>query len=87
MHTKSYLDIPRKEKSHLDLAIQYVKENKTWKDYDEAKALDCINNRLPLPAEIKVKIAELMDEYGEANDLPEDWWCDQATEEDIFFMI
>ena len=77
----------------IEKAIEYVRENKNWTDAEERVALDGMNeNRCPLDwtltgQKIRDRIAELMDEYGQDNDLPADWWREQKTEEEIFMEL
>ena len=74
-------------------AIQYVRENKTWTDAEEEVALDMMDRmRCPLNMTstgtgICDKIRDLLNEYGEENNLAEDWWLDFGTEEDLFFKL
>ena len=37
--------------------------------------------------EISDEIEELMDSYGEANDLPNDWWRDLIDEDEVFINL
>lgn len=79
--------------NHWEKAIDYVREKKTWTDAEEEVALDLIDRmRCPLSmtstgSGICDEIRSLLDEYGEENDLPEDWWVDFGTEEDLFFKL
>lgn len=72
-------------------AIQYVRENKTWSEAEERVALDRINElRCDVSyasEKISDDIHDLMEEYGEENNLPEGWWLDETTEDDIFFSL
>lgn len=76
---------------HLEKAIQYVRENKDWSEAEEQVALDQISKmRCPLNmtstgSHICDKIRDLMDEYGEDNDLAEGWWDEDA--EAIFWKL
>ena len=78
-------------KQHLAKAIEYVRQNRTWDDLDEAVALRRINElRCSLDfadAELSNKIADLLDEYGQENCLPEDWWRDITDTDEVFFEI
>lgn len=75
----------------IDKAIQYVKDNKTWSDWDEQEALDYMNEMrcdiYRANSDICWAIADLMDEYGKENDLPEGWWVDEISENDIFLKL
>ena len=71
----------------IEKAIAYVKANKTWTAWEDAQALDYINNRMPIPNKIADEIADLMEEFGEENVLPEGWWYDYGDENDIFLEL
>lgn len=75
----------------IEKAIQYVKDNKTWSDLDEQEALDYMNEMrcdiYHANSNICWAIADLMDEYGKGNDLPEGWWVDEISEDDIFLKL
>lgn len=43
--------------------------------------------RQPIPCEISDKIADLLEEYGEDNGLPEGWHLDYGDIEDFFMEI
>ena len=76
---------------HFEKAIQYVKENHKWSDAKDALALETINAyRCDInfaDHAITEEIHDLMEEYGQDNDLPEGWWYEQGDEDDIFFSI
>lgn len=80
--------------SHFKKALQYVRDNKTWTIAEEQVALDDIDKmRCPLAhtrtgEKIADEINDLMEEYGEDNDLPEGWWLDMVGDvEDIFWKL
>ena len=76
---------------HFEKAIQYVKENHKWSDAKDALALETINAyRCDInfaDHTISEEIHDLMEEYGQDNDLPEGWLYEQGNEDDIFFSI
>ena len=76
---------------HLDKAIQYVRDNKTWSEAEEQVALERIDHqRCPLSfasERIADEITDLMEEYGQDNDLSEGWWLEYGDTDDIFFML
>ena len=78
-------------KSHFELALQYVRDNKTWYEDEESVALRRIGEyRCDLEfaaPNIAQEIADLMDEYGMDNDLPDGWWMEYGTADDIFFKL
>ena len=61
--------------THFEKAIQYVRENRTWSEAEEAVALERINSLRSsigsASSEIAMSISDLMEEYGAENDLPE----------------
>lgn len=75
----------------LEEAIQYVREHKTWTDAEYEVAMDCIyEQHIPLEdASEKIFncIHDLMEEWSESNDMPEDWWYFETDEEDIFWAL
>lgn len=75
----------------FEKAVQYVRENKTWSEYREKEALDYISEmRCDInhaDHDICEDIADLMEEYGEENGLPEGWWLDYGDENDIFLKL
>lgn len=76
---------------HFVKALQYVRDNKTWSDAQEALALERINHyRCGIDfadRKISNEISGLMEEYGEDNDLAEGWWLEFGDETDIFFEL
>lgn len=76
---------------HFEKALQYVRDNKTWSDAQEALALERINHyRCGIDfadRKISNEISGLMEEYGEDNDLEEGWWLEFGDETDIFFEL
>lgn len=75
----------------LDKAIQYVRDNKDWSEAMEQVALERIDHFRCGIAQAYPSIADsiydLMEEYGEENDLQEGWWYDLADEDDIFYRL
>lgn len=82
-----------KEKTLLEKALDYVRENKTWTREQDARALEDMDKcRCPLSMThdgklIASEIYDLMETYGEDNNLPEGWWLYEADEDDIFFEL
>ena len=69
--------------THLKKAINYVVENLS--DLDAVRI--CKHFTLPLHVtnyRLYEEIYDLMEEYGEENDLPENWWLDYTDEDGIF---
>lgn len=74
-------------------ALQYIRDNKTWTEAMEDVALEQISKmRCPLRMtstgeSICNNIRDLLDEYGEENGLPQDWWQEWGDEERFFFTL
>ena len=77
--------------NHYQKAIKYVRENRTWSDAQEQVALERINlYRCDISfayPEIADEINDLMEEYGQDNDLNEGWWLEYGNVDDIFFAL
>ena len=77
--------------NHIDKALQYIRDNKTWSDEEEKVALQRIDHyRCSIDfasPSICEEIHDLMEEYGEDNDLEEGWWLEFGDEDDIFFEL
>lgn len=48
------------------------------------KGWSFIGKRMGLPYELEEKIRDLLDEYGEDNELDEDWYLEYGDIEDFF---
>lgn len=77
--------------TQIEEAIKYVRENKTWTDEEDTRALAIIGDaRCGLDrADMKIatEIRDLMNEYGNDNGLEEDWYEKDMTIDDIFFKM
>lgn len=77
--------------SQLSAALQYVRDNKSWTEVDEALAIeDMIRYRSPIEYtddDISNAISALMNEYGREIGLPEDWWEEQVDLDYIFWTL
>lgn len=77
--------------NHWKQAIKYVHNNRTWSDAREKLAWEIMDEqRCPIThadPSIADDICDLMEEYGQDYDLPEGWWYDYGTEDDVFFAI
>lgn len=75
----------------IEKAVQYVRENKTWSDAEEAVALEKINHlRCDLSTasdKIYCAIHDLMEEWSDENGYPEGWWMYEIDEDTIFFKL
>lgn len=74
-------------KEHLENALKYIRENKTWCKEEEDAALALMYWHFSLPPTICNAIYDLMEEYGYENGLPGGWWTEQFTEDDIFLKL
>lgn len=76
--------------THLKQAIAYVKDN-----VRELHVLDVFNQMYEqhsclnaIDPQLGDEIYDLMEEYGEDNELPENWWLSEVEdEEEIFFAV
>lgn len=66
-------------------AINFVRDN--IKPFEIEAGWYYIANRQPLPSTINNKICDLLEEYGDDNDLPEGWWENDCEIEDIFMEL
>lgn len=70
-------------------AIKYVRKNLDM--YEVNRVIDKMYmERVPLfvaSPEMCDQIYDLMEEYGQENDLPEGWWLSECDEEDILDMV
>ena len=73
------------KKNHFKRAVEYVKQN--LEHYEIEKAWTFIGRRMGLPCEVEDKIHDLLEEYGEDNDLPEGWYLEYGDIEDFFMEI
>lgn len=76
---------------HFEQALEYVRKNHTWSEAEEAVALERIDHlRCGLQyvdSSISEEIHDLMEEYGEEHDLPEEWWYEIGDEDDVFMKL
>lgn len=76
--------------SHFNAALEYVRDNKSWTDTQEALAIeDMVRYRCPIEYaddDISDEIAALMDEYGKELGLPDGWWMEHEVNE-IFWEL
>jgi hypothetical protein len=70
-------------------AIAYVRMNVDMSDVKRAMAI-IDHQRCPLyqaDPELDCQIYDLMEEYGQDNDLPECWWMCELDEDDILLEL
>lgn len=79
------------EKSEIDKAIDYVKENMDEDDMAILKAeINKSYNMHLIPTENTVncsKVIDLLEEYGQENDLPEGWWESECEISEILVKL
>lgn len=77
--------------SHLNAALEFVRDNKSWTKFEEASAIeDMVRYRCPIEYaddDISNAISALMDEYGREIGLPEGWWEEQVDVNYIFWTL
>lgn len=78
---------PEEEKTELQKAIEYVRDNMDEDDMAilQAEMNKCYKANL-IPGENVMdcdKVLELLDQYGEENDLPERWWESECEIDEI----
>lgn len=66
-------------------AVDYLRDN--LERYEIEMGWHYIGKREPIPVELEDKIYNLLEEWGDDNDLPECWWEEYGDIEDIFMMI
>lgn len=75
--------------THIEKAIEYIRENiDEWEFYH--MRLNCAMHRAPFshlyPKDADY-IADALEEYGQDNDLPEGWWCEECDIDEIIERI
>lgn len=84
-------DTTEEEKTDIDKALDYVRENMAEEDMAILQAQISKSYKMNLvPTEHTVncdRLCELLGEYGEENDLAEDWWEDEYDMADILAKI
>lgn len=72
----------------LENAIQYVRENASWTEAELQAARNKVEFRRCsieyADSSIADEIYDLMEEFGEEEDMGEGWWLDLADEDEIF---
>lgn len=73
----------------LEKSLKYVRKYVDIEDlnYKRCKAMEM---RCPFSLTYPIMtddIADLLEEYGEDNDLPEGWWCEYGDIDDIVELI
>lgn len=76
---------------HIKKAVQYVRDNMDEDDMAILKAemTKCYNMHL-IPSENAVdcsSVIDLLEEYGEDNDLPEGWWESECEIDEILAKL
>ena len=75
----------------IERAISYVRDNKTWDELADERALRLINefrcDIMSADPHIATEIYDLMEEWSEANGYPSEWWLDECCEDDVFMQL
>lgn len=72
-------------KTHLGKALDYVRKNIDI-DYLKGCITTAMQMRMPLGCVAPLlvdNIIDLLEEYGQDNDLPEGWWCEYVYIDDF----
>ena len=76
-------------KTHFEKALDYVR-----KHVDMLYISHCIvramEQRCPFSVSFPTstdEITDLLEEYGQDNDLPEGWWCEHGDIDDVIEML
>jgi hypothetical protein len=79
----------KSEKRHLFYAISYVAKEMDKDEVNLTYGLMAMQ-RVPMSSvnyALGDKIYDLMEEYGQDNDLAENWWLYEYDEEEIFLKV
>lgn len=76
-------------KTHLEKALDYVRNEV---DITEVNNAICKAMEVRMPVSLYATaladdIADLLEEYGQDNDLPEGWWLEYGDIDDIIEML
>lgn len=87
--SKKAEELNKKQDTEMEKAIAFV-ANEVDKDEIEATYALMTLRRVPMFSvnpQLSDQISDLMEEYGQDNDLPEGWWLYEYDEEDIFLRV
>lgn len=72
-------------KTHFEKALDYVRENidVQYTHYCIVKAMEMRCTVSQADALMADEVADLLEEYGQDNDLPEGWWCEYGDIDEI----
>ena len=76
-------------KTHFELALEYVRENVDMQHVGYM-IIQSKLQRMPVSlmyASFTDDVQDLLEEYGQDNDLPEGWWCEYGDIDDIIEML
>lgn len=74
---------------HLEKAVKYIRNNVDM-EYINFCVCHAMEMRCPFSLAYPLladDISDLLEEYGEDNDLPEGWWCEYGDIDDIVEQI
>jgi hypothetical protein len=75
--------------THIEKAIKYIRENVDMEQVGYMIVQSKLQ-RMPVSfmyASFADDISDLLEEYGQDNDLPEGWWCEECDIEEIIERI
>lgn len=75
--------------SDIKKALEYVRRNvdMSYVAYVESKAIEMRCPASCVDAVFAEDVQDLLEEYGEDNDLPEGWWCEYGDIDDIIEQL
>ena len=73
------------DNNNINAAADYVRDN--LERWEINMGWHYIGRREPIPTELEDKIYDLLEEFGDDNDLPECWWEEFGDIEDVFMLI
>lgn len=85
----NYCVIIVKIMKELKNALNYIRENIDIELF-RICSIKSIEKKCPFSVAYPLvadSISDLLEEYGEDNDLPEGWWCEYGDIDDIIVMI
>jgi hypothetical protein len=75
--------------THIEKAIKYIRENVDMEQVGYMIVQSKLQ-RMPVSfmyASFADDISDLLEEYGQDNDLPEGWWCEECDIDEIIERI
>lgn len=75
--------------THLEKAIKYIRENVDMEHVGYMIVQSKLQRMLVslMYASFTDDVQDLLEEYGQDNDLPDGWWCEYGDVDDIIEML